>query len=454
MKKGLSVVRWIAVAGLAMFAISALSTGAFFGAVCFVISGVLIMPVKPIQKLRSKFKLKKTVSIILAVLLAFAGAVSVGMSVENETADDVVLGEETDISGLPDESDWFDDGIDSEESTTENKTTTDTANTQDNSESSGRNTEASGKAPVGTGSASAVKISNIPAYSGKAYVVINNNQPNFSSSELTTVGYEKYSSLDSLGRCGVALASCGEEIMPADGEERGSISSIKPSGWVQAKYSNVSGGYLYNRCHLIGWQLSAENANNKNLITGTRYMNTEGMLPFENMVADYINETGNHVAYRITPVYDGNNLVASGVQMEAYSVEDDGEGICFNVYCYNVQPGVKINYATGASSADGSSAAETTKAASKASTTTTKASSGTTKSSTVTTTKKQASTTTTKSQSSVSSNDYILNTNSKKFHYSWCGSVKQMSDKNKSEYSGSRDDLISKGYTPCGNCDP
>lgn len=451
MKKGLSVVRWIAVAGLAMFAISALSTGAFFGAVCFVISGVLIMPVKPIQKLRSKFKLKKTVSIILAVLLAFAGAVSVGMSVENETADDVVLGEETDISGLPDESDWFDDGIDSEESTTENKTTTDTANTQDNNESSGRNTEASGKAPVGTGSASTVKISNIPAYSGKAYVVINNNQPNFSSSELTTVGYEKYSSLDSLGRCGVALASCGEEIMPADGEERGSISSIKPSGWVQAKYSNVSGGYLYNRCHLIGWQLSAENANNKNLITGTRYMNTEGMLPFENMVADYINETGNHVAYRITPVYDGNNLVASGVQMEAYSVEDDGEGICFNVYCYNVQPGVKINYATGASSADGSSAAETTKAASKASTTTTKASSGTTKSSTVTTTKKQASTTTTKSQSSY---NYILNTSSKKFHYSWCGSVKQMSDKNKSEYSGSRDDLISMGYTPCGNCDP
>lgn len=208
---------------------------------------------------------------------------------------------------------------------------------------------------VGTGTAKAVEPSTLPAYSGSAYTVLNDNQPNFSASELTTVGYEKYANLDSLGRCGVALASCGKEIMPTDGEERGSISSIKPTGWVQAKYDGISGGYLWNRCHLIGWQLSAENANKQNLITGTRYMNIEGMLPFENMVADYIRETGNHVAYRITPIFEGNNLVCSGVQMEAYSIEDAGDGICFNVYCYNVQPGISINYATGDSSGPSSS---------------------------------------------------------------------------------------------------
>ena len=203
---------------------------------------------------------------------------------------------------------------------------------------------------VGSGTATAVKPSSLPKYSGEAYVVVNNNQPNFSSSELTTTGYEKYSNRDSLGRCGVAIASCGKEIMPRPDEKRGSISSITPTGWIQKSYSGISGGYLWNRCHLIGWQLSAENANRENLITGTRYMNINGMLPFENMVADYIKETGNHVAYRITPIFEGNNLVCSGVQMEAYSVEDDGDGICFNVYCYNVQPGITINYANGDSS--------------------------------------------------------------------------------------------------------
>lgn len=194
-----------------------------------------------------------------------------------------------------------------------------------------------------------VDPSALPAYSGSAYIVVDENQPNFSSGELTTEAYERYATLDDKGRCGVAIASCGIEIMPNKDEERKSISSIYPSGWVQAKYSGISGGYLWNRCHLIGWQLSAENDNEKNLITGTRYMNTEGMLPFENMVADYIKETGNHVAYRVTPVFEGNNLVCSGVQMEAYSIEDDGNGICFNVYCYNVQPGITIDYATGES---------------------------------------------------------------------------------------------------------
>lgn len=189
----------------------------------------------------------------------------------------------------------------------------------------------------------------IPAYSGKVYVALNGNQPQFTAAELTTTAYEKYSELDSLGRCGVAIATCGKEIMPKPGEERGSISGVTPTGWWQKSYDNVPGSYLYNRCHLIGWQLSAENANNKNLITGTRTLNNEGMLPFENMIADYINETSNHVAYRVTPVYDGNNLLAKGVQLEAYSIEDGGEGICFNVFIYNVQEGITINYADGSS---------------------------------------------------------------------------------------------------------
>ena len=186
---------------------------------------------------------------------------------------------------------------------------------------------------------------------GSAYEVMNNNLPVFSEEELTTIAYEYYSDLDGLGRCGVAKATCGKEIMPKPDEERGSISSVYPSGWVQKKYdtSLVSGGYLWNRSHLIGWQLSAENANKKNLITGTRYFNVEGMLPFENMVADYIRESNNHVAYRVTPIFQGNNLVCDGVQIEAYSIEDAGEGVSFNVFCYNVQPGIRINYLTGES---------------------------------------------------------------------------------------------------------
>ena len=192
-------------------------------------------------------------------------------------------------------------------------------------------------------------ISDLPVYSGEPYVPINDNIPAFSDSDFTTTSFEHYSELDSLGRCGVAFANVGQDLMPT--EERGSIGQVKPTGWHTVKYSHVDGQYLFNRCHLIGWQLTAENANKQNLITGTRYLNIEGMLPFENMVADYVKETGNHVLYRVTPVFEGSNLVASGVQIEAWSVEDDGEGICFNVYCYNVQPGVEIDYASGESQA-------------------------------------------------------------------------------------------------------
>ena len=192
-------------------------------------------------------------------------------------------------------------------------------------------------------------LNSIPEYEDSPYVVLNDNKPDFSENELTTDSFEEYSDLDSLRRCGPAFANISLDTMPADNEERESISSIEPSGWINKKYDTVDGGYLYNRCHLIGYQLSAENANEKNLITGTRYMNTEGMLPFENQIADYVKETRNHVLYRVTPIFENDNLVASGVQLEAMSVEDNGEGICFNIYCYNVQPGITIDYSTGES---------------------------------------------------------------------------------------------------------
>lgn len=276
-------------------------------------------------------------------------------------------------------------------------------------------------------------LKNIPAFSGKPYYVINGNVPGLKSDNQNVKYFEKYSPLDSLGRCGVAYACLGKETMPT--EERGEIGQVKPSGWKTAKYNCVDGKYLFNRCHLIGFQLSGENANNRNLITGTRYMNVEGMLPFENMVADYIKETGNHVLYRVTPIFQGDELVARGVQMEAYSVEDNGDGICFNVYCYNNQPSVKIDYATGNSElVDDETGNKTT-------------------------TEKRAEKTTsveTSSNSGSSSQEakYILNTNSKKIHRPTCSSAKKMKESNKQEYTGSKNDLLAQGYTTCGICNP
>ena len=200
---------------------------------------------------------------------------------------------------------------------------------------------------VSSASGTSFNLADVPAYSGQPYVAVNGNVPYFTDADLTDVSFESYSDLDSLGRCGVAYASVSQDTMPT--EKRGSIGEVKPTGWHTAKYDNVDGKYLYNRCHLIGYQLTAENANVKNLITGTRYLNVQGMLPFENLTADYVKETGNHVMYRVTPVFEGNNLVASGVLMEAESVEDQGEGVLFCVYVYNVQPGIAIDYATGES---------------------------------------------------------------------------------------------------------
>lgn len=273
-------------------------------------------------------------------------------------------------------------------------------------------------------------LSTVPAYSGSAYVVVNNNNPYFTEADYTTTSFEYYSDFDSLGRCGVVYASIGKDLMPT--EERGSIGQVKPTGWQTVKYDIVDGKYLYNRCHLIGYQLSGENANTKNLITGTRYLNIEGMLPFENMVADYVQETNNHVMYRVTPIFEGNNLLATGVLMEAYSVEDGGDGICFNVFCYNAQPGISIDYSNGSSSL----IATETKTEPDPEPTT------------------SVSTEPTTSEPENSGTTYILNTNTKKFHYPSCSSVDQMSEKNKKEYTGDRDDLIDDGYEPCKRCNP
>ncbi len=196
----------------------------------------------------------------------------------------------------------------------------------------------------------AVRVEEVPAFSGSAYAIVSDNMPLFDDKDLTTESYEYYAPLDDLGRCGYAMACIGQNLMPTG--QRESISHVEPSGWIQGQYDFIDGENLYNRCHLIGFQLTGENANERNLITGTRYMNTQGMLPFENMIADYIEKTGNHVLYRATPIYAGSNLVASGVQLEAKSVEDDGEGICFHVYVYNNQPGVVIDYATGRNRAE------------------------------------------------------------------------------------------------------
>lgn len=270
-----------------------------------------------------------------------------------------------------------------------------------------------------------IDIGSIPAYSGNPYVEINGNVPRYADADLTTTSFETYSPLDSLGRCGVAYANIGTDLMPT--KDRGSIGQVKPSGWHTVKYDCVDGKYLYNRCHLIGYQLTAENANTKNLITGTRYLNIEGMLPFENMVADYIKETGNHVLYRVTPIFEGDNLVASGVLMEAKSVEDNGDGILFNVYCYNVQPNITVDYATGDSSLNGGAETPSTEQNATVKPETPSESNGTT---------------------------YILNTNTKKFHYPTCSSVDQMNASNKKEYTGRRNDLISQGYEPCKRCNP
>lgn len=282
-------------------------------------------------------------------------------------------------------------------------------------------------------------IADVEAYTGQAYAVVNGNRPYFSEDELNGPSYEYYSELDELGRCGVACARIGVDLMPA--EKRESISHVEPTGWQSVKYDNVDGKYLYNRCHLIGFQLAGENANEKNLITGTRYLNVDGMLPYENMIADYVKETENHVLYRVTPVFEGDNLVASGVLLEAQSVEDRGEDIEFCVYVYNVQPGIAINYATGESNAETNEPEPGPEVNKEEAASFVRAEAPEPEPEIV--------------QEPVSQGtDYILNTNTKKFHYPGCGTIKQMNESNKLPYTGTREEIIAQGYDPCRKCNP
>ena len=261
--------------------------------------------------------------------------------------------------------------------------------------------------------AASVSLADVPAFAGEPYVVLDDNRPTFTEADYTTTSFETYADLDGLGRCGVTMACVGPDIMPT--EARGAIGQVKPTGWHTVKYDWVDGKYLYNRCHLIGYQLTGENANVRNLITGTRYLNVDGMLPFENLVADYVKETGNHVLYRVVPLFEGEELVARGVTMEGWSVEDRGEGVCFYVYCYNAQPGVVIDYATGESRADGS-VGNASNSGEKAA--------------------------------------YVLNTGTKKIHRPTCSSVKDIKPEKKQEVTANREDLIAQGYSPCKSCNP
>ena len=302
--------------------------------------------------------------------------------------------------------------------------------------------------------------SELPTYTESLYTVLNNNVPYFSPDDFNGESFEYYSELDELGRCGVCMACIGEDIMPT--EERGDIGSVKPTGWHSQTYDIVQGKYLYNRCHLIGFQLTGENANRKNLVTGTRSMNADAMLPFENQTASYVETTHNHVLYRVTPVFESTELVCRGVLMEAWSVADSGAGVCFNVFCYNVQPGIAIDYASGESSLIGDYVTTTavtsiTTAFSSTSTVTSTRSKTTTSAVSKTTASKTTepkTTSTSVTTSYIGDYNYIVNKKTGVFHNPDCSSVKQMNDENKLYFHGSRDDALSKNYKPCSKCNP
>lgn len=284
----------------------------------------------------------------------------------------------------------------------------------------------------------------VPAFEGNPYVYVNDGEPVFTDEQRAAeTGYERYGELDELGRCTAAFAVVGPETQPT--EKRGSIGEVRPSGWQMAKYDFVEGKYLFNRCHLLGYQLTGENANERNLITGTRYLNVQGMLPFENAVADYVDATGNHVLMAAMPVFEGSELVARGVHMMAESVEDGGEGVAFNVFCYNVQPGVVIDYSTGESmlEEDATPLPDVSGAESAPDTASEGAGAGEAS-------EKGA----TGSAEDKGVAEYVLNTNSKKFHRPDCSSVGQMSAKNREDVEDTRENLIANGYDPCKRCNP
>ena len=382
--------------------------------------------------MKIKLKKKKTLIIIIVAVLVLIGAIASPSSEDDkETTKPAYESFEENTVAL------------SEENTTEKSFLSGILNSkEDNTE---KKTETikntTSKVNKTVSNVDKVSSSSLPVYKNSPYIVVNNNEPTFTSSQKSgKKSFETYADLDYLGRCGIAFACIGKDIMPTG--ERGEIGQVKPTGWKTAKYDFVDGKYLYNRCHLIGWQLTGENANNRNLITGTRYLNVQGMLPFENMVDDYIEETGNHVLYRVTPVFKGSELVARGVQIEAYSVEDDGDGICFNVYCFNVQPGDKIDYQTGASALDGKEI--TTRPVTTKKTSTTK----------VVTTKPTTTEKLSLPSSATGNVSYIANTNTLKFHKPTCRHADDILPENRLETSDSREVLIANKYIPCGVCKP
>lgn len=289
----------------------------------------------------------------------------------------------------------------------------------------------------------------VPEYCGVPYCEINNSLPFFKEQERTTTAFESYAPLDAQGRCGECFACIGLESLPDD--PRGSIGAVKPSGWKLVRYDGlVDGNYLFNRCHLIAYMLTGQNANECNLITGTRYLNTEGMLPFEILTADYIAETGNHVLYRVTPIFEGDNPIASGVLMEACSVEDDGAGLCFNVYCYNVQPQIEIDYATGESRLISAETAPPERSLPETEIETETAPPEAVQTETEAVSPERALPET----ESAADADFILNTHTMRFHLPSCQSAADISERNRAEYSGDRETLIAEGYLPCQRCKP
>lgn len=304
-------------------------------------------------------------------------------------------------------------------------------------------------------------LASIPAYAGEPYTVVNDNEPTFTADEITDEAFETYAPLDALGRCGTAFACVGSETMPTS--ERESISEIHPTGWRSSRYGFIDGESLYNRCHLIAHSLTAENANERNLITGTRYMNTEGMLPFEEGISHYVHKTKNHVLYRVTPIFEGGNLIASGVHMEGLSVEDNGEGVRFNVYCYNVQPYIGINYATGENwldeddaRAEGSAGSGAGESGSGSNTGNASASTGASSSSGNSNVAGAVGVPGAAGVATSSAADaaYALNTNNRKFHLPTCDAVQDISDYNRAYTSASREEVEAAGYSPCGRCQP
>lgn len=378
----------------------------------------------------------------LAIAISLAGcatgqtpaddATAIEAQAEAQNADEQLAAEIGDITAT-DHTGLMEDAAGSEVAA--DSTTQDMTKNPDMQDNESDQNAQSGKGLRGTiQSDGTVTLADIPDYDGTPYIQLEKNIPDFTEDEKkNTKAFETYSELDSLGRCGQAYANICPEIQPT--EERGEIGSVRPSGWHTVKYNDlIDGNYLYNRCHLIAYCLAGENANEKNLITGTRYLNTEGMLPFEEMVNGYVDKTGNHVLYRVTPIFDGDNLVASGVEMEGWSVEDEGAGICFHVYCYNVQPGIEINYADGTSWETTSDKRETAQEAERAEQPKAPADNPDCQNETAQT--------------------YILNTNTKKIHRPTCSSVSQMNEKNKQTYEGTIEELENMGYTPCKKCNP